>query len=59
MARRRWSVGSLASGASATLTRTLSARSRGGHTKTFTLIQSSPADPNAGNDIASVTPVPR
>jgi uncharacterized repeat protein (TIGR01451 family) len=54
-----WTVGTLASGSSATLTRRMRVRLTGTYTKTFTASASSPSDPVAGNDAVSITPVPR
>jgi uncharacterized repeat protein (TIGR01451 family) len=56
---RVWSVGTLASGASATMTRRVRVLPSGKYMKTFTKTGSTPSDPNASNNAASVTPVPQ
>jgi uncharacterized repeat protein (TIGR01451 family) len=53
-----WSVGSLASGASATLTRRLIVLSTGTYNQVYSLIASEPTDLNDANDIANVKPIP-
>jgi len=53
-----WNIGNLNNGATRTLNITATVLATGNYMNTATKIASTPADPNAANDSASVTPVP-
>jgi uncharacterized repeat protein (TIGR01451 family) len=58
-ATRKWTVGTLASGASATLTRRVRVQPSGRYDKSFFLLQSFPEDPNGLNNEVTLTVVPQ